>query len=427
MLALPAFQVMLKPRGAICNLDCSYCYFLSKARLYPDSAFRMSEAVLENFTRQYIAAQTAPEVMFAWQGGEPTLMGFDFFRRAVELQQKYVKPGTRVANTLQTNATTLDDAWCEFFRAHDFLLGVSLDGPRAQHDAYRVDPRGAPTFDRVRRGIELLERHRVEFNILTTVHAANAASPLAVYRFLRDEIGARFIQFIPIVERDNATGFQEGARVTARSVTGKQYGDFLIAIFDEWVRRDVGRVFVQIFDVALGVWLGQRAALCVFAETCGDALALEHNGDLFACDHFVEPRFKLGNLADTPLAALVGSAPQRKFGADKRDTLPRACRECSVRFICNGGCPKDRLRVTRDGEPGLNYLCDGFKAFFAHIDRPMKMMAELIRREHPPAEIVFVLAREQAALEQEIARAGRNDPCPCGSGKKFKQCHGSHR
>lgn len=423
-----AFNVMLKPRGAICNLDCAYCYFLSKARLYPDSAFRMRDDVLENFTRQYIEAHAQmPEVPFAWQGGEPTLMGLDFFRRAVELQKKYAQSGMRVLNTLQTNATTLDDEWCEFLRANDFLLGVSLDGPRARHDTYRRDKRGAPTFDRVMRGVALLKQHHVEFNILTTVHAANAPHPLEVYRFLRDEVGARFIQFIPIVERDNATGFQEGNTVTTRSVTGRQYGNFLIAIFDEWVRRDVGRVFVQIFDVALGVWLDQRASLCIFAETCGAALAIEHNGDLFSCDHFVEPRFKLGNLADTSLAEMVALPQQRQFGTAKRDALPRYCRECPARFICNGGCPKDRLLMTPDGEPGLHFLCEGFKAFFTHIAQPMRRMAFLIQQQRPPADIMPLLAREEAELAKEFARAGRNELCPCGSGKKFKRCHGATR
>jgi len=393
------FHVILKPRGAICNLDCAYCYYLSKARLYPNNALQMNEGLLREYTRQYIAAHAhLPEVTFAWQGGEPTLMGVDFFRRAVALQKKYAPSGLSITNTLQTNATTLDDEWCEFFRANDFLVGVSLDGPREQHDAYRVDKRGAPTFDRVWRGLELLKKHRVEFNLLTTVHAANAHHPLEVYRFMRDEVGARFIQFIPIVERDNTS--QSDCAVTARSVTGQEYGNFLIAIFDEWVRRDVGNVFVQIFDVALGVWLGQPATLCVFAETCGNALALEHNGDLFACDHFVEPRYKLGNLAETPLVKLVRSPQQRQFGLAKRDTLPRHCHDCSVRFICNGGCPKDRLLTTPAGEPGLNYLCDGFKAFFTHIDRPMKTMAGLIRRERPPAEIMRLLSRapEETAL-----------------------------
>ena len=420
-----AFHVMLKPRGAICNLDCAYCYFLSKEHLYPGSPFRMSNDALENFTRQYIDAQRVPEVTFAWQGGEPTLMGLDFFRRAVELQKKYAKPGMCVFNALQTNATTLNDEWCEVFRANDFLLGVSLDGPRELHDAYRVDKSGGPTFDRVMRSVELLKKHQAEFNILATVHAANADHPLDVYRFLRDEVGTPFIQFIPIVERDNAAGIQQGNAVTPRSVTGKQYGDFLIAIFDEWVRRDVGHVFVQIFDVALGVWAGERAGLCVFEETCGEALALEHNGDLFSCDHYVEPRGKLGNLATISLVEMLASPQQRKFGADKRDTLPRYCRECSVRFICNGGCPKDRILTTPDGEPGLNFLCEGFKAFLTHIDQPMETMASLIRQERPPADIMLLLAREETELGERFGHAGRNDPCPCGSGRKFKHCHGA--
>jgi serine-type anaerobic sulfatase-maturating enzyme len=421
----PAFNVMLKPRGAICNLDCRYCYFLSKERLYPNSTFRMQDAVLEQFTRQYIQAQRVPEVTFAWQGGEPTLMGLEFFRRAVELHEKYARPGMTIHNAFQTNATLLDDRWCEFFRAHNFLVGVSLDGPRELHDAYRRDKGDAPTFDRMLRGVERLKEHRVEFNLMATVHAANAGRPLEVYRFFRDEVGARFIQFIPIVERENQTGFQEGNTVTSRSVTGRAYGDFLIAIFDEWVRRDVGHVFVQLFDVALGVWAGQPASLCIFAETCGNALALEHNGDLYSCDHFVEPGFKLGNLAETPLATMVASPRQSTFGSAKRDTLPRYCRECSVRFICNGGCPKDRILTTPDGEPGLNYLCEGFKTFFTHIDRPMRIMADLLAQQRPPADIMLRLAQEEAALQRRLARAGRNDHCPCGSGKKFKHCHGA--
>jgi uncharacterized protein len=400
-----AFHVLLKPRGAICNLDCKYCFFLSKERLFPGSQFRMSDAMLDDYTRQHMAAHDVPEVTFAWQGGEPTLMGLDFFKRAVELQQKYRKPGTRILNTIQTNATTLNDDWCRFFHEQQFLLGVSLDGPRALHDAYRVDKGGSPTFDRVMTGIALVKKHHVDFNILTTVNAANADHGLDVYRFLRDEVGAAFVQFIPIVERDNATGFQEGEHVTERSVTGRQYGRFLIEVFDEWVRRDVGKVFVQLFDIALGVWLGEPSALCVFAETCGGALALEHNGDLFSCDHFVEPRHRLGNVTEKPLADLVGSPQQRQFGLNKRDTLPRYCRECEVRFICNGGCPKDRILTTPDGEPGLNYLCEGFKAFFTHIDRPMKIMANLIMHRRPPSEIMamFAAARTGNELDRQPA------------------------
>jgi uncharacterized protein len=415
---------MLKPRGAICNLDCTYCFYLAKERLYPGERLRMADALLDTFIRQYIEAQQVPEVTFAWQGGEPTLMGLDFFRRAVALQEAHRKPGTKILNSFQTNGTLLDEEWCRFFHEHNFLIGLSLDGPRELHDAYRVDKGGRPTFERVMAAAELLNKHQVEFNLLTCVHAANAGHPLQVYRFLRDEVGAQFVQFIPIVERANRTGFQEGERITRRSVTGRQYGAFLSAIFDAWVRRDVGRLFVQIFDVALAAWLGQRPGLCVFEETCGLALAMEHNGDLYACDHYVEPRHRLGNVQETPLLELVTSDQQRAFGLAKRDTLPHYCRECPVRFVCNGGCPKNRVLRTPDGEPGLNYLCQGYTAFFTHIDRPMRMMAAELRAGRAPANVMLHLAREEKALQSRLAQAARNDPCPCGSGRKFKHCHG---
>jgi uncharacterized protein len=419
-----AFHIMLKPRGALCNLDCKYCYFLSKEMLYPGSRFRMADELLEDYTRQYIAAQRVPEVTFAWQGGEPTLMGLDFFKRAIEYQAKYRRPGMRIFNALQTNGTLLDNEWCDFLHQHDFLVGLSLDGPRELHDAYRVDKGGRPTFERVMAGAQMMKLHKVEFNILATVHAANGDHPLEVYRFLRDEVGTHFIQFIPIVERDNDTGFQEGERVTERSVSGRQYGDFLIAIFDEWVRRDVGRVYVQLFDVALAAWSGERTGLCIFDEVCGQALAMEHNGDVYSCDHFVEPRHKLGNIADIPLLDMVSSEQQWQFGQAKRATLPRYCRECEVRFVCNGGCPKDRLLHTPDGEAGLNYLCAGYRAFFNHIDAPMKFMAAELRAQRPPANIMRHVAEQDAELQRRFAAARRNDPCPCGSGRKFKHCHG---
>jgi uncharacterized protein len=387
---------MVKPRGPICNLDCAYCYYLSKKRLYLDSDFRMSDDLLDTFTRQYIQAQQVKEVTFGWQGGEPLLMGLDFFRRAVELQEKYRRPGMRIVNALQTNGTLLDDAWCHFFHEHDFLIGLSLDGPRELHDACRVDKGGRGTFDRVMQGLALLKKHDVEFNVLTCVHAANAEHPLEVYRFLRDEVGTSFIQFIPIVERDNETGFQAGREVTERSVAGRQYGNFLIEIFDEWVTHDVAQVFVQIFDVALEAWLGRPPGLCVFGETCGHAMALEHNGDLYACDHFVEPRYRLGNIGETPLAQLAGSRRQRRFGLAKRDTLPARCRECEVRFACNGGCPKNRLLRTADGEPDLNVLCKGYKAFFTHIDRPMRLMAAALRMGRPATVVMDILAEEKS-------------------------------
>jgi uncharacterized protein len=279
----------------------------------------------------------------------------------------------------------------------------------------------------VAQGLALLQKHNVEYNLLTTVHAANVAHPLEVYRFFRDEVGAQFMQFIPIVKRDNETGFQEGTDVTDHSVTGEQYGEFLIAVFDQWVRHDVGRVFVQIFDTALAAWLGQRPGLCIFEPTCGLGLALEHNGDLYACDHFVEPRCRLGNILETPIRELVGSDRQRRFGQAKLDTLPRTCRECPVRFVCNGGCPKNRILTAPDGEPGLNYLCAGYKAFFTHIDRPTQMMVEELRAQRPPANVMLRLAQKDAELERRFAAARRNEPCPCGSGKKFKYCHGRRR
>jgi uncharacterized protein len=379
---------------------------------------------LESLTRQYIESQRVSEVTFGWQGGEPLLIGLDFFRRAVDLQARFRRPGIRIVNALQTNGTLLDDEWCRFFHEHDFLIGLSLDGPKAVHDAYRRTKGGAPSFEHVMRGLALLQKHKVEYNLLTTVHAANIDHPLEVYRFFRDEVGAQFVQFIPIVKRDNETGFQESTAVTEHSVTGEQYGKFLIAIFDEWVRRDVGRVFVQIFDVALAAWLGERPGLCIFEPTCGLGMALEHNGDLYACDHFVEPHHRLGNIQDTPLIELVNSAQQRQFGQAKRDALPRTCRECEVRFVCNGGCPKNRILTTPDGEPGLNTLCAGYKALFTHIDRPIKMMVEELRARRPPANVMLHLAQERAELEQRFATARRNQPCPCGSGKKFKHCHG---
>jgi len=390
-----AFHVLSKPTGAICNLRCKYCFFLEKEQLYPGSSFRMSEEVQESYIRQALESHPGPEVPISWQGGEPTLMGLDFFRRSIELEKKYRKPGYRILNTLQTNGVLLNEEWCEFFRENNFLIGLSLDGPREMHDAYRVDKGGQPTFDKVMRAARLMKKHKVEFNILTTIHAANGDYPVEVYRFLRDEVGTQFIQLIPIVERINEfgqIGNQEGSRVTDRSVKPAQWGRFLTGIFDEWVRRDVGTVFVQMFDAALASWVGAPPSMCIFAETCGHAVALEHNGDLYSCDHFVEPKYLLGNIQSQPLVQLVSSAPQQKFGDDKRATLPRYCRECAVRFACHGECPKNRFLLTPDGEPGLNYLCAGYKAFFQHIDRPMKLMADLLRRGRYADEIMPILA-----------------------------------
>lgn len=384
----PPFHVMIKPRGPICNLDCTYCYYLSKEDLYPGSAFQMTDETLEAFTRDYIRAQPVPEAVFSWQGGEPLLMGLDFFEKAVGFQEAYARPGMRISNTLQTNGTLLDDDWCQFFKERGFLIGLSLDGPAHVHDAFRVNKGGKPTHSLVMAGLDSLHRHQVEYNILTTVHSANAPHPLEVYRFIRDEVKASFVQFIPIVQRDNQTGYQEGNRVTDRSVSGRSYGRFLNAVFDEWVCRDVGKVFVQMFDVTLAGWVGHPPGLCIFDETCGRALALEHNGDLYACDHYVEPRYHLGNTRREALPVLVNSEVQQAFGEAKKDSLPGFCRACEVRFLCNGGCPKNRILKTPQGEDGLNILCDGYKDFFTHTEPAMRFMADELRSGRPPAGIM---------------------------------------
>jgi uncharacterized protein len=433
--APPAFHLLAKPTGAVCNLDCSYCFFLSKEMLYPGSRFRMADDLLDAYVRQLIEAHArSPVVTVAWQGGEPTLMGVEFFRRSVELARAYLRPGQRVEYTIQTNATLLDDEWASLFKQHDFLVGVSIDGPRELHDAYRVNKGGKGSFDQVMAGLGHLQAAGVEWNALTTIHAANADHGADVYRFLRDECGARFVQFIPIIERvaeasadgtvpwsswrDRPLYVQDGDRVTGRSVTAKQYGRFLIDVFEEWVRCDVGEVYVQMFDVALANWVGEPPGLCIHSETCGLALALEHTGDLYSCDHFVEPAYRLGNIREQHMLELVASQRQRQFGLDKRDTLPRYCLECDVRFACHGGCPKDRFISTPDGDPGLNYLCEGFKDFFHHVDGPMRFMADQLRRGEAPA----VITQRYAA---DDARRGRNELCTCGSGRKWKQCHGA--
>lgn len=395
-------HIMAKPVGPICNLDCSYCFYLEKEELYPDTrSWRMNDDLLERYIREFIALQDGPDVLFAWQGGEPTLLGVDYFRNVVALQQKHAN-GKRIANTLQTNGTLIDDEWAEFLGASGFLIGVSIDGPRDLHDTYRVDKQQRPTFDAVMRGIDCLKRHGVEFNTLTVVSHANAAHPLEVYRFLR-EIGSGFIQFIPLVERSVPGSSPHGllqislpascetAAVTDWSVGAAEYGDFLIAVFDEWVRRDVGTVFVQLFDVALGNWMGLGSGLCVFAETCGHALALEHNGDVYSCDHYVYPEYRLGNLGAESLESVIGSDRQRKFGADKRDTLPQGCLDCNVRFACNGDCPKHRFARDSHGRPGLSYLCPSYKAFFSHIDPHMRIMGHLLRERRPAAQIMDII------------------------------------
>jgi len=432
-----AFHLLAKPTGAICNLDCEYCFFLSKEMLYPGSRFRMAEELQETYIRQLLEAHAhTPEVVVAWQGGEPAIMGLEFFRRSIELQHKYAVSGQRILNTLQTNGTLLDDQWGAFLKEHGFLVGISIDGPREIHDTYRVSKGGLPTFDRVIAGLEVLKAHGVDWNVLTTVHAANGDHGTTVYRFLRDELGAQFIQFIPIVERatpETLTAanagwgagvegrplyLQEGNLVTDRSVGPAQYGRFLIDVFEEWVRRDIGAVYVQMFDTALANWVGEPGGMCVHAKTCGLQLALEHNGDLYCCDHFVEPAYRLGNITEQHMVELVASPEQRTFGQDKHDSLTRYCLECDVRFACNGGCPKDRFATSPLGESGQHYLCPGYELFFHHIDRPMRLMAGMLATNRAPAELMELYATADA-------RRGRNEPCTCGSGRKWKHCHGA--
>ncbi|MEX2682906.1 MAG: anaerobic sulfatase maturase [Candidatus Sigynarchaeota archaeon] len=382
----PGFHVMIKPAGASCNLACQYCFYLPKKALYPGKQTRMDDAVLEAFTRQYIEAQAVPEVTFGWQGGEPLLMGLDFFKKAIFFQQKYKRPGIKVSNTMQTNGTLLDDAWGRFLHDNGFLVGISIDGPPAIHDMYRKDRAGNPSFKRVRQGVNVLKRHHVDFNVLCCVHAGNEHHPVEVYTYLRDAIKAQFVQFIPVVER-------EGQGVSKRSVSGQGWGSFLIGVFNEWVRHDVGRVFVQTFDAALASWMHVPPAVCVYAETCGAALALEHNGDMYACDHYVDPAHFLGNIMVDGLKKSIASAVQERFGLDKRDKLPRQCIECDYLFACNGECPRNRIKKEAGSGNPVNHLCEGYKAFFAHVDPYMRFMAWEVANARPAANVMARVAK----------------------------------
>jgi len=403
-----AFHIMTKPTGSLCNLDCTSCFYLQKEALYPGTKqWGMSDAVLKTYISQYISAQRTEEVTFAWQGGEPMLLGIDFFRNAVRLQ-KELAGGKTIHNTFQTNGTLIDESWCRFFAEHHFLIGVSIDGPSDLHDRYRVLKGGQPTFGKVMHAVELLKEHKVQFNTLTCVSRSNEDEPLRVYNFLKS-IGSGFMQFIPIVERYAqgrkegqlllaAPGPEHGSDVTEWSVGSLIYGKFLAAIFDEWVKKDVGRYYVQIFDVALEAWYGLQPGLCVFSEMCGNAMALEHNGDLYSCDHYVYPEYKLGNIRSELLQKMVESGKQTKFGIDKKMTLPKYCMGCDYRFACNGECPKHRFIKTPDGEEGLNYLCAGYKYFFGHIDAAMSLMVEELENDRPPANIMKMVKRDPGLI-----------------------------
>lgn len=415
-MASTGFQIMAKPTGAICNLDCHYCYYLKKEYLYPESeSFRMTDEVLENYIAQHIQASPSPVVDFAWHGGEPTILGLDYFQKIVDLQRKHCPPNRRTRNGMQTNGVLLNEEWCRFFSIEGFSIGLSLDGPAALHDEYRVTKGQKPTHAQVVRAFKMLRAHKIACDVLCVVHAGNVSHPTAVYRYFKS-IGADHLQFIPLVEHEVGD-----ATVSDRSVPSEALGTFLCAIFDEWIRNDVGKVTVQIFDEAARGGAGIEHALCIFRETCGDVPALEHNGDLYACDHYVDADYRLGNIRDTPVAAMIDSDAQRKFGRDKWTSLPRYCRECEVRPQCNGGCPKDRFIKTPDGEEGLNYLCAGYKKFFTHSREHLRTMARLWQ-EGEPIEKVMQKVRDVDAGARLTTAAGRNDPCPCGSGKKYKRC-----
>ncbi len=381
---------MPKPVGSACNLACEYCYYLEKKGYYPDVRRQlMSEATLEEFIKQYIEAQTAPEVMFTWHGGEATMRPVEFYRKAMEYQKKYAA-GRRIENCLQTNGTLLTDEWCLFLKENDWLVGVSIDGPQEFHDEYRHTSGGKASFMNVMRGIKLLQRHGVEWNALAVVNDYNADYPVEFYRFFKD-MGCRFIQFTPVVERIKKDNMLADVGVEGElapfSVTPEQWGNFLIGVFDEWVKEDVGKIFVQIFDATLANWVGEQPGVCTLAKLCGHASAMEWNGDVYSCDHFVFPAYKLGNIHEKHIIEMMNSEQQQNFGAAKQANLPAQCRQCKWLFACNGECPRNRFGVTASGEPGLNYLCEGYRMYFEHVAPYMDFMAGELKAQRPPANV----------------------------------------
>lgn len=407
------FQIFAKPTGAICNLDCHYCYYLQKEDLYPQTtSFRMEDDLLEDYIVQQIAITPGPDVSFFWHGGEPTLLGLEYYRHIVALQRKHQPAGKRITNGMQTNGLLLNDEWCRFFAAEQFSIGLSLDGPPALHDAYRVTKGQRPSHKQVMQGYRLLRQYKLPVDLLCVVHAENVKHPLEVYRFFKD-MKTQYLSFIPLVEH------LPGGGVGARSAPAEAFGTFLCTIFDEWIRQDIGRIIVQIFEEAARPAFGQDHSLCIFRPTCGDVPVIEHNGDFYSCDHFVTPEHRLGNMRELPLLDLIESPAQHAFGQAKRDTLPRYCQECEVKAMCNGGCPKDRVIQTPDGEAGLNFLCAGYKRFFTHCRPYMLQMAALRRAGQPPQQMMQLLRAAEAKMRAQV---GRNDPCPCGSGRKYKRC-----
>jgi uncharacterized protein len=405
------FQVFAKPAGALCNLGCRYCYYLKKTELYERGvSFRMPDDLLEGYIVQQIDASPGPLVSFSWHGGEPTMLGLDYFRKIVVLQKKHQPHDVQIRNGIQTNGTLLDDEWCRFLAAEGFGVGFSLDGPKELHDVYRVDRKEEPTHERAMQGYRLLRKHRVPFDILCVVHDRNVQHPLEVYRFFK-EIGAAYIGFLPLVETD-------GQRISELTVPAEAFGEFLGAIFDEWLARDIGRVQVQVFEEAIRTAFGQEHGLCIFRKTCGDIPVVEHNGDFYSCDHFVDREHLMGNILETSLADLIESPSQRAFGQAKLEQLPLSCKDCEVLDLCNGGCPKDRFLRGADGEGPFNYLCEGYKRFFMHCRPFITELSALWTQQRAEGQGTSPPER----TEQKIVKVGRNDPCPCGSGRKYKKC-----
>lgn len=391
--------VMLKPAGAHCNLACKYCYYLEKNKLYPTAQRHlMSDEILEQFTREYIEAQTMNQVLFTWHGGEPLLRSIDFYRKALSLQQKYAG-GRRIDNVIQTNGTLLTDEWCEFFAQNHWLVGISIDGPQPYHDHYRLTAAGKPSWQKVMHGIKLLKKHGVEWNAMAVVNAYNANHPLEFYRFFKEN-GCQFLQFTPIVER--LTRHEDGRTLASladkndiplseASVTPEQWGKFLCAIFDEWVRKDVGKIFVEFFDCTLANWMGISPGICAYSKECGHAGVMEHNGDVYSCDHFVFPEYKLGNIRDHSLIDMLYGEQQQEFSRLKHSSLPRQCKECDMEFACHGECPKNRFMKDKYGDSGLNYLCPGYYHYYQHVAPYMDYMKQELMAQRPPSNIMKVV------------------------------------
>lgn len=396
MRRMPAFATLVKPIGSACNLDCNYCYYRDKAEIYGNKMPKMSNELLEEYIKQYVEGNSQQNIIFCWHGGEPLLAGLPFYRRAMNYQEKY-RGEKNIENTLQTNGVLITEEWCEFFRENNFLIGLSLDGPKDIHDAYRRDNGGIPTFERVIKSVELMKKHGVEFNILATVNARSEGRGAETYRFLSSL--NRYIQFLPVVEyvrmRDEAgrrplivSPDEDDAVPAPWSVSAKAYGEFMCDVFDEWIKYDVGRVFVQLFDVTLSNWCGVQPSLCSFCETCGDGLVVEHNGDVYSCDHFVYPEYRLGNISERSLTEMYNSEEQQLFGRDKRDALPLECKRCNYYFLCRGECPKHRFATAKNGEYYMNVLCKGYKMFFRHTDPYMRYMRTLFEKGLPASQVM---------------------------------------